>query len=79
MANTATDEARRNLTESSLINEWTEEERLILATRAQAEATLALAYEQRTANLIALYTADGPLNIVDYGQLGHQIQGRLGL
>ena len=27
-------------------------------TRAQAEATLALAYEQRTANLIALYSMD---------------------
>lgn len=26
--------------------------------RAQAEATLALAYEQRTANLIALYSMD---------------------
>ena len=27
-------------------------------SRAQAEATLALAYEQRTANLIALYSMD---------------------
>jgi hypothetical protein len=27
-------------------------------TRAQAEATLALAYEKRTANLIALYAMD---------------------
>jgi hypothetical protein len=49
-------EASRMLSESSLINEWTEEERLIFATRAQAEATLALAYEQRTANLIAMWS-----------------------
>ncbi len=47
------EEAERLSTESSLINDWGLAERQIIATRAQAEATLSLAYEQRTANLIA--------------------------
>ena len=50
-------EAGRALNESSLLNEWTTEERLILATRAQAEATLALADEQRTTNLLTLFNS----------------------
>lgn len=54
MNNPHTGEAWRLNTEASLDNEWTEQQRLIIATRAQVEATLALAYEQRTANLIAL-------------------------
>jgi hypothetical protein len=45
------------------------------------EATLALAYEQRTANLIALYAdgAHGPIPGVDYRALADQITERLGL
>ena len=56
-------------------------------TRAQAEATLALAFEQRTANLIAAF---GQLNYdseeesflgerLDGYELAKQIQERLGL
>ncbi|QWY79713.1 hypothetical protein PP637_gp85 [Arthrobacter phage Persistence] len=53
--------------------------------RAQAEATLALAYEQRTANLIALLTAgrielhDGSIGISDTRlmELQHEVLGRL--
>jgi hypothetical protein len=41
------------VTESCLINDHRPEERLVLANQAQAQATLALAFEQRTANLIA--------------------------
>lgn len=48
------EEAQRLSTEASLVNDWGLTERSIIAARAQAEATLALAYEQRTANLIAL-------------------------
>lgn len=48
-------EASRALNESSLLAEWLPEERLVFAARAQAEATLALAYEQRTANMIAAF------------------------
>jgi hypothetical protein len=52
-------------------------------TRAQVEATLALAYEQRTANLIALWIDPNanelPLNGLDYGGIAQQIKERLGL
>jgi hypothetical protein len=57
--------------------------------RAQAEATLALAYEQRTANLIALYSMDesGCQGMVDgaglhsgnWVDVTKQIKERLGL
>lgn len=49
--------------------------------QANAEATLALAYEQRTANLIALYSdgSDGPAPGVDYTVLIEQITERLGI
>lgn len=49
--------------------------------RAQAEATLSLAYEQRTANLIAMYSdgAEGAVSGVDYAALIKQIAERLGL
>ena len=49
--------------------------------RAQAEATLALAYEQRTANLIAIYSDgnDGAVPDIDYGALIKQIRERTGL
>jgi hypothetical protein len=53
-------------------------------TRAQAEATLALAFEQRTASLIALWM--DPLEVsergmygVNYVILAEQIRERLGL
>jgi hypothetical protein len=48
----------------------------------QIEATLALAYEQRTANLIALLTAGYTaveVNGVDYPKVADQIKERLGL
>ena len=46
---------------------------------AIAQATLALAYEQRTANLIALMAdgASGPIPGVDYNTLANQIVARL--
>jgi hypothetical protein len=50
--------------------------------RAQAEATLALAYEQRTANLIALYGAEDLANKMDtpaWDNVAEQIKERLGL
>lgn len=48
---------------------------------AKIQATLALAYEQRTANLIALYSdgSNGPAPQVEYGALMVQITKRLGL
>lgn len=49
--------------------------------KSKALATLALAYEQRTANLIALYTdgSNGPAPQIDYPVLIGQIAERLGL
>ena len=57
--------------------------------RAQAEATLALAYEQRTANLIALYgmcdadvealAAQAEISPSDWESIARQIKERLGL
>ena len=72
-------EAQRISAESSLVNEWGLTERGIIATRAQAEATLALAYEQRTANLIAFLSA--PDRDMDEATraLNLQIIERLGL
>lgn len=49
--NPHTDDAMNFSTEASLINEWPSTERAILAQQATAHATLALAYEVRTANL----------------------------
>lgn len=75
-------EARRALNESSLINEWPIEERATFAARAQAEATLALAYEQRTANLLALFAQiDTYLgsDMKDGQELAAQIRERLDL
>lgn len=46
--------------------------------KAQAEATLSVAHEQRTANLIA-FTASGNLNMVERSELCGQIKERLGL
>lgn len=50
---------------------------MLSATQAVAQATLNLAYEQRTANLIALFTQE---NLdVNYGYLLKQITERMGL
>lgn len=50
---------------------------------AQSQATMALAFEQRTANLIALWTDpnanESPMNDLDYGGVAAQIKERLGL
>ena len=75
-------EAERLSAESSLIHEWPAAERAAQAGRGQIEAALALAYEQRTANLAALYNLGGPDSILtglDYGALATQIKERLGL
>ena len=44
-----------------------------------ASATLALAYEQRTAALVDLYVANPTVPGIDYEALGQQITARLGL
>lgn len=62
------------------LHEWQAEEGqtdatcIAVAIDANTEATLALAFEQRTANLVALYTA-GP----KFDSLHSQIVDRLGL
>jgi len=73
------EDAKRLDTESSLLNEWGFTEREILAARANTYATLALAYEQRTANLIAFnYAPERDMD--DAGRaLNVQIIERLGL
>ena len=48
-------------------------------SRAQVEATLALAYEQRTANLIALFGEGFAGTGLPYGDMFIQIKERLGL
>jgi len=74
------------------VHEWQAEEgstdatNIAAALDAQTEATLALAYEQRTANLIAAFgnMMDGEIDTflgerVDGYELAKQIQQRLGL
>lgn len=75
-------EAQANIyaEEASQIQAWPDEERALLAAQANTQATLALAYEQRTANLIAFaqlcVSLDGPgINL--HAELG-QINARLG-
>jgi|GEM_PF-4255531 len=50
---------------------------------AQVEATRALVHEQRTANLIALWTEPNaditPMGGINYGNIATQIKERLGL
>lgn len=53
MSNPYESQANLYAEEASQIQTWTEEERALLAAQANAQATLALAYEQRTANIIA--------------------------
>ena len=56
------------------VHDWQSEEgstdatNLAAALDAQTEATLALAYEQRTANLIALYSAADLANAIERAQ-----------
>ena len=47
--------------------------------RARVEAALALAYEQRTANLIALFGEGFAHRGIDYAGIAKQIRERLGL
>lgn len=69
---------------------WNELEAVTALLQTSARATLALAYEQRTANLIALWASPGNLpdgsydkgmemSGVNYGDLANQIKTRLGL
>lgn len=66
------------------VHEWQAEEgqtdatNIAAALDAQTEATLALAYEQRTANLIALFCEDN-ISELNYGYLLKQITERLDL
>ena len=77
------------------VHEWQSEEGLTDATNiaaaldAQTEATLALAYEQRTANLIALYdmteancvgmSTAAPMSRENWDSIAQQIKERLDL
>lgn len=77
------------------VHEWQSQEGDTDATNiaavldAQTEATLAVAYEQRTANLIALYSMDdgpvrgmvsnGGMNAENWDDVAKQIVERLGL
>ena len=51
-------EALDNIAGAEEVTGHEPEDRAIFALTAQAHATLALAYEQHTANLIALYSMD---------------------
>jgi hypothetical protein len=46
---------------------------------AQVAATLALAYEQRTENLIAIWQSESTLEGLNYKRLGDEIKERLEL
>lgn len=79
-------EATRNLTEATEIASWNAEDRLIMATIGAGHATVALAHEQRTANLIAAFAAmESPGGATILGQtmsgvaLCELIKERLGL
>jgi len=67
------------------VHEWqssegyTDATNLATALDAQTEATLALAYEQRTANLIALFGEGFAGSDLNYSYLNKQIRERLGL
>lgn len=74
-------DAAHYIDEASQINAWAVEERVVLAANAQAIATLAATYEQRTANLLSLAqlcaSVDGPS--VDISKDIYVIESRLGL
>lgn len=70
------------------VHEWqsaegqTEATEVAAALDANTEATLALAHEQRTANLIALYSCDDwqdKLTTSKWDQVAQQIEANLGL
>jgi hypothetical protein len=81
-------EAERLSAESSLIHEWPATERAAQAGRGQIEATLALAYEQRTANLIAYERSQWEawrrdeltdVGVAQWRKAAEQVNERLGL
>lgn len=70
------------------VHEWqsvdgqTDATGIAAALDANTEATLAVAHEQRTANLIALYSCDdwqNKMTISKWDQVAQQIEARLGL
>ena len=63
--------------ESSLRASWDEQERMILATQAVAHAQMSAAYEQRTANLIAVAKWTNGLDVAS--NLMDQVAERMGL
>lgn len=77
--NQSYEEAERFINEASERNNFPDAERAIIAKNGLTLATLALAYEQRTANLIALAT----MNPEWYGSTSReafeQIDARLGI
>jgi len=77
------DDGMQYTAQASEHNAWNYEDRLIMATMANSFATLALAHEQRTANLIALWTEPNaditPMGGINYGNIAEQIKERLGL
>jgi len=56
---------------------WNELEAVTALLQTSARATLALAYEQRTANLIAYIETFG--GGIDYDDIWHDVSTRLGL
>ena len=61
------EDAARYVNEASSLHDWPDTERPIIAANAQALSTLALAYEQRTANLIATLRV-GAVDMTDWPQ-----------
>ncbi|WP_115790024.1 hypothetical protein [Arthrobacter silvisoli] len=55
--NTHIEEALDNIRGAEEVHGHEPEDRMVLAQIAQTQATLALAHEQRTANMIAAFTA----------------------
>lgn len=68
---------------SSLGHETADAQHIVSHIEANTQAALALAYEQRTANLITLWTDpnanESPMNDLNYGVIAAQIKERLGL
>lgn len=80
------EDAARYINEASSLNNWVDSERVILAANGQALATLALAYEQRTANLIATLRVgavdmtDWPQQVIDnFHRTSIEISQRMGI
>ena len=64
---------------SSLGHETADAQHITVHIEANTQATLALAYEQRTANLMALFGEGFSGRGINYGGLEKQILERLGL